>query len=35
VGEFINKINPDIITFQEVLRHFDENVFEKYKSNLL
>ncbi len=32
IWEFLKKQNPDIIAFQEILRHFDEKVFEKYKS---
>jgi endonuclease/exonuclease/phosphatase family metal-dependent hydrolase len=32
VGEFIESQKPDIVAFQEILRHFDESVFDMYKS---
>ena len=32
ISNFINKNNLDIIALQEVLRHFDNSVFEKFKS---
>lgn len=32
VGEFIKSQNPDILAFQEIIRHFDNLVFDKYKS---
>lgn len=31
IGILLKKINPDIITFQEVLRHVDDSVFSEYK----
>ena len=34
VGEFIKSQNPEIVAFQEIIRHFDESVFQKYKSKL-
>jgi len=32
VSNFIKKQKIDIIGFQEILRNFDENTFEEYKS---
>jgi len=32
VGEFIKSQNPDIVAFQEIIRHFDDSVFGMYKS---
>jgi len=32
VGKFIKSHNPDIVAFQEIVRHFDDSVLEKYKS---
>lgn len=32
VGEFITSQKPDIVAFQEIIRHFDESVFDMYKS---
>ncbi len=32
VSEFIKKENPDIVAFQEMSRHFNDSVFETYKS---
>src|SRR3989338_1428342 len=32
VGDFIESQRPDIVCFQEVIRHFDESVFDMYKS---
>lgn len=32
VAEFIKSQNPDIAAFQEIIRHFDDSVFEMYKS---
>lgn len=32
IGEFIKSQKPDIVAFQEIIRHFDESVFEMYKS---
>lgn len=32
VGKFIESQKPDIVAFQEIMRHFDESVFDMYKS---
>jgi len=32
IGEFIKSQKPDIVAFQEIVRHFDESVFDMYKS---
>jgi endonuclease/exonuclease/phosphatase family metal-dependent hydrolase len=32
VGNFVKEQNPDIVAFQEIVRHFDESVFDMYKS---
>jgi endonuclease/exonuclease/phosphatase family metal-dependent hydrolase len=32
IGNFIESQNPDIVTFQEIIRHFNEDVFDMYKS---
>jgi endonuclease/exonuclease/phosphatase family metal-dependent hydrolase len=32
VGEFIKSQKADIVAFQEIIRHFDEKVFDQYKS---
>ena len=32
IGEFIESQKPDIVAFQEIIRHFDESVFDMYKS---
>ena len=32
VADFIKKENPDIVAFQEIIRHFDDTVFLKYQS---
>lgn len=32
VGNFIKDQDPDIVAFQEIIRHFDDSVFEMYKS---
>jgi endonuclease/exonuclease/phosphatase family metal-dependent hydrolase len=32
VAEFLDAQNPDIVALQEVMRHFDEEVFDMYKS---
>ncbi len=32
VGSFVEKQNPDIVAFQEIIRHFDESVFDMYRS---
>lgn len=32
IGEFIQSQEPDIVAFQEIVRHFDESVFKIYKS---
>ena len=32
IGKFIKSQKPDIVAFQEIVRHFDESVFEMYKS---
>lgn len=32
VGEFIESQKPDIVAFQEIVRHLDESVFDMYKS---
>lgn len=33
IAEFIKSQNPDIVAFQEIIRHFDESVFDMYKSD--
>lgn len=32
IGKFIESQKPDIVAFQEIVRHFDESVFDMYKS---
>ena len=32
IGNFIKNHNVDIVAFQEIIRHFDESVFDMYKS---
>lgn len=32
IGNFIKNQNVDIVAFQEIIRHFDESVFDMYKS---
>lgn len=32
IGDFIKSQKPDIVAFQEIVRHFDESVFDMYKS---
>lgn len=32
IGNFVKSQNPDIVAFQEIVRHFDESVFDMYKS---
>ncbi|MBU1075037.1 endonuclease/exonuclease/phosphatase family protein [Patescibacteria group bacterium] len=32
IGEFIESQKPDIVAFQEIIRHFDDSVFDMYKS---
>jgi len=32
VGEFIKSQNPEVVALQEVVRHFDDSVFQMYKS---
>ena len=32
IGGFIESQKPDVVAFQEIVRHFDESVFEMYKS---
>ncbi len=32
IGNFIKSQNPDIVAFQEIIRYFDESVFDMYKS---
>lgn len=32
IGNFIKSQNADIVAFQEIIRHFDESVFDMYKS---
>ena len=32
IGEFIKSQKPDFVAFQEIVRHFDESVFDMYKS---
>jgi endonuclease/exonuclease/phosphatase family metal-dependent hydrolase len=32
VGEFIKEKKADIVAFQEIIRHFDDKVFDQYKS---
>ena len=32
IGKFIKSQDPDIVAFQEIIRHFDESVFDMYKS---
>ena len=32
IGNFIKSQNADIVAFQEIIRHFDEPVFDMYKS---
>lgn len=32
IGKFIKLQNPDFVAYQEMMRHFDEKVFSKYKS---
>lgn len=34
IGKFIESQKPDIVAFQEIIRHFDESVFDMYKSKL-
>lgn len=34
VGELIKSQKPDIVAFQEIVRHFDKSVFDMYKSKL-
>lgn len=32
IGEFIQTQKPDIVAFQEIVRHLDDSVFKMYKS---
>lgn len=32
IGNFIKNQDPDIVAFQEIIRHFDDSVFKMYKS---
>jgi endonuclease/exonuclease/phosphatase family metal-dependent hydrolase len=32
IGKFIESQKPDIVAFQEIIRHFDDAVFDMYKS---
>ena len=32
IGNFVKNQNLDIVAFQEIIRHFDESVFDMYKS---
>ena len=34
IGEFIQSEKPDFVVFQEIIRSFDESVFDMYKSEL-
>ena len=32
IGDFVKNQNPDIVAFQEIIRHFNESVFDMYRS---
>lgn len=35
IGKFMKNLDPDFVTLQEVVRHLDSSVFEKYKSKYI